>query len=417
MRQGVWGRRAVRSVVTLLACVTLVLVPVGRESQAQSRLPAPSGQVPRGSSGAARDKPFAIPIISRGMPAFASSNIQPNALATYANDNNYRTTYRSYGLPAWVAYDLSAVPRAHRQRVLAVYYNSSYAYDTINGPHYNNLRAYAIEGNAAKGRGPAPQDNWVPLVSVQGNTLHSRQHIFSLKGFNWVRILITWSDGSPENYDAAFNQFDIYDLHQFKQPPDDWIFYGDSITADGMVTYPDDGTPSFAELVHRAQPWRWPVVENGGEPFDRSAEGVARILGSSSLPGGKPYLSLFPGRYVVLSYGMNDASSDASARDVASTYYANMSALVRAVIARRKVPVIPTINFTNVPAQNAKIRALNGTIDQLYRRYPQIVKGPDFWKFFKRHPTLIRSNDIHPTESGYAQMRRLWARAMLREVY
>lgn len=418
-----WTRRAAPLIATLLLTYMVFLASVGLHPSALARgerHAAVTRNVPRGHVGApasSHESPPAMPIISRGMPAFASSNIQPNALASYANDNNYGTFYRSYFLPAWVAYDLSSVPPSHRHKVLAVFYNSSYAYDTVNNPHYNNLRSYSIEGNAAKGKGPVPLENWVPLVTVQGNTLHSRQHIFNLKGYNWVRIFINLSDGSPENYDAAFNQFDIYDLRQFKKVTDDWIFYGDSVTADGMVTYPDGGTPSFAELIHHAQPWRWPAVENGGEPFDRSNEGVTRILGPSSMPGHKSYLSLFPGRYVVLSYGLNDASSDASATELGRRYFANMSKLVKAVLKAGKVPVVPKISYTNVPKQNVNVQILNGKIDQLYRTYHQIVHGPDFWKYFQQHPTLIRPGDIHPTADGYGQMRRLWAQTMLRKVY
>src|SRR5947209_1626676 len=66
------------------------------------------------------------PVISRTVPAFASSEYSP---ASYANDDSYDTTWRSHGTPTWLAYDLSGVPASHRGKVLVVWYNESYNYD------------------------------------------------------------------------------------------------------------------------------------------------------------------------------------------------------------------------------------------------------------------------------------------------
>lgn len=354
-----------------------------------------------------------MPIISRGVPAFASANVYPGTSPDYANDNDYSTEYRSHGLPAWVAYDLSSVPRSHRGKVLAVYYNGSYGYNTIHTRHFDNLASYTIDVNAAPGRRPPPASGWVTLVSVTGNTLHSRQQVLNLKGRNWIRIDITASDGTSLNYDASFGQFDIYDLSSVGRPTDDWIFYGDSITAGAMETYAEAGVGPFAQLIHQADPRRWPVAENGGEPFDTSHDAVHRLLGPFSAHAGTGYLSIFPGRYVVLSYGMNDAVTSSNG----ISYYSNMQKLVRAVLAMGKVPVIPKLNFTNDSIHNANIPALNARIDRLYKQYPQIVRGPDFWSVFLTHRALIGSNDIHPTAQGYALMRKLWAKRMLAEVY
>lgn len=359
------------------------------------------------------DKPPILPIISRGLPAYASRNIYAGTSARFANDGDFGTAYRSAGLPAWVAYDLSSVPKRHRTKVLAVYYNPSYGYSTIHGSHYNNLADYTIEGNAAPGGGSPPDTGWMPLISVTGNTLHSRQHILDLRGFTWVRINITSSDGSLYNHDAGISEFDLYDLGSLPGVFDDWIFFGDSITAGSMVTYPQNGVDSFATLIRQGDPSRWPVAENGGEPFDSSANAVTRILGTFSAHSATGYLSIFPGKYVVLSYGMNDAAASSDG----SKYFHNMQRLVEAILTAGKVPVIPKISYTDNARHNANIPTLNARIDQLYGEYPRIVKGPDFWAFFQRHPDLIRSKDIHPTSVGFAAMRKLWASTMLHNVY
>jgi lysophospholipase L1-like esterase len=370
-----------------------------------------SSPVPTSTGGGSA--PTVMPIISRGLPAFASSNVYSGSSPSNADDNSYSSEFRSSGVPAWVAYDLSSVPAAQRTKVLAVYYNSSYAYNTLHGAHYNNLGAYSIEGNTAAGGGSPPTSGWVSLVSVTNNTLHSRQHVLDLTGYNWVRLNVTASDGSTQNFDADVNQFDLYDLSSVGVPTDDWIFYGDSITAGGMLTYPDSGVPSFAELIHQSDPSRWPVAENGGEPFDTSADGVARLTGAFSPSAGTGYLSIFPGRYVVLSYGMNDAAASTDG----TAFYNNMQQMVQAVLAAGKVPVIPMISYTNDSTHNANIPVLNAKITALYNAYPQIVRGPDFWTYFQQNPSLIQAGDIHPTAQGYAAMRQLWAQTMLSEVY
>jgi lysophospholipase L1-like esterase len=352
-------------------------------------------------------------LISNSVPAYASPNLYAGSAAGNADDANSATEYRSVGVPAWVAYDLSSVPASQRGQILAVYYNSSYAYNTLHGPHYNNLGSYTIDGNPAPGGTSPPTSGWVSLVSVTGNTLHSRQHVLDLTGYPWVRINVTASDGSTYNYDADFTEFDLYDLSTVGSPTDDWIFYGDSITAGGMITYPQSGVGTFADLIHQSLPNRYPVAENGGEPYDKSSDGVTRLLGTFSPSAGTGYLSIFPGRYVVLSYGMNDAaaSSDGSA------FYNNMQQMVQAVLALGKIPVIPKIDYTNNPTYNANIPTLNAKIDQLYQNYPQIVPGPDFWTFFQQNPSLVGAGDIHPTSQGYAAMRQQWATLMLQEVY
>ncbi len=53
----------------------------------------------------------------------------------------------------------------------------------------------------------------------------------------------------------------------------------------------------------------------------------------------------------------------------------------------------------------------------LYRAFPQIIKGPDFWTFFQKHQDLISDDDIHPTQMGFGAYRQQWANMMLKEVY
>jgi lysophospholipase L1-like esterase len=342
----------------------------------------------------------AWPIISRNVPAFASSGSYP---ASYANDDSYDTSWRSQGTPAWLAYDLSSVPASRHSKVLVVWYNDSYNYDhTINGSYsYNMPQDYTIDVNPAAGGGEPPVTGWVTITTVRGNHYHSRQHVIDMMGNNWIRINVTGVDGAPENYDVNINM-DVYAGDY--GTADDWIFFGDSITAGAMGHYTVDGVKSFAQIINAHAPRHFPVQEAGGIGFLKSADGAHYI---------RSWLRLFQGKYVVLSYGTNDALACTSA----GSFYTNYVTMVQSVLNQDKIPIIPHIPWgRNSNIQNCA-PALNTKIDALYLAYPQIIKGPDLWSFFQSHQNLISKDDIHPTDTGYGAYRQEWANVMLGEVY
>jgi lysophospholipase L1-like esterase len=351
----------------------------------------------------ARGGPVAVasPLISRGAPAFASSEIFP---ARDANDADYGTVWRG-AIPGWIAYDLSRVPAARRGRVIVAWFNdpitSPYDHTVAGEPAYNNLRDYTVEANAARGGGGAPTSGWVTLVTVTGNVLHSRQHVVSLKGYNWVRVSVSVGDGSPENADAAFN-LDVYNAS--KGARDSWLFLGDSITMEGTQHRPFGGVRNFSQLVAAARPRLYPSYEDGGIGFLLSGDGARRI---------KTWLKTFPGRYVGLSYGTNDANACAPA----TTFSRNYVTMVRAVLAAHKVPVVPTIPWAKSGNVQRCAPRLNARIRALYRSFRQIVHGPDLWSYFKAHPSLISADGLHPSVAGYGAYRKLWAQAILARVY
>src|SRR5437588_2663698 len=352
-----------------------------------------------GASAPARATPQ---LISRGVPVFASSEIYP---ARNANDADYSTVWRG-AIPGWIAYDLSRVPAAQRKRVLVAWYNdpltSPYDHTVVAEPAYNSLRDYQLQANAARGGTAAPTTGWVTLASVTGNRYHSRQHLVRLAGYRWIRLNVTAGDGSPQNDDAAFN-LDVQDASG--GAPDSWLFLGDSITMEGTHHRPVDGVRNFSQLIAAARPRLYPSYEDGGIGFLLSSDGARGI---------RTWLKTFPGKYVGLSYGTNDANACAPA----GAFYRNYVTMVRAVLAAHKVPVVPTFPW----ARSANVQKcgprLNARIKALYRVYPKkIVRGPDLWSYFKAHQSLISEDDLHPNEEGFAAYRRLWAKAMLSSVY
>ncbi len=397
-------------VVVVALIVFFVTNQQGLFSQAQTpgvMTPSPIDSQP---SGVATPNPMITqtpgkapsgPVISRNVPAFSSSGYNP---ASYANDSSYDTSWRSQSTPAWLAYNLSSVPASQRSKVLVVWYNQTLSYDhtIIKENAYNLPQDYTLDVNPAPGGGTPPGAGWTTLVTVKGNHYHSRQHVLDMAGNNWIRIKITATDGSPQNFDAALNM-DVYDVNY--GTTDDWIFFGDSITAGGMGHWTaGNGVKSFAQLINARAPGHFPIQESGGIGYLTSADGANNI---------GTWLELFPGKYVGLSYGTNDAIGCASPY----TFYNNYVTMVQAVLSAGKTPVIPHIPWGVHPNIQRCGPALNAKIDALYAAFPQIIKGPNLWTLFQNNRQLISNDTIHPTDVGFGVYRQQWANTMLAEVY
>jgi lysophospholipase L1-like esterase len=353
--------------------------------------------LPTSAQAPPRIAPLPLPLISRELPAFASEGSDPPGLA---NDADYATSWRSGSLPAWLAYDLSSLPAARRGRVVLVWYNAdTLPYDAALRRENRSFlpRAYTIEANPAPG-GVVPAAGWVGLTGVTDNSYHSRQHVVDLTGYNWLRLVLS----EASRPDQVRLNLDLHDAQWGLA--DSWIFYGDSITAAAMQVAPIGSTGTFAQLVNLRVPSSFPIQEGGGINSLTSGDGA------EALP---TWLAAFPGRYVGLSYGTNDANRDLSPE----AFTANYEAMVQAALAAGKVPVVPKIPWARRPNVQRNGPLLNARLEQLYAAYPEIVRGPDFWAYYLQHHGLISDDDLHPTEAGYAAYRELWADAMAARVY
>ena len=356
----------------------------------------------------AADAPAPMPLISRGAPAFTNDTCGGAYPASLANDASYDTQWRacstpSAAAPVYLAYDLSAVPFASRGRVLVAWYNdpitSPYEHGYVGQVGYDIPSTYTIESNAAPG-GALPGSGWVTLASVSGNAYHSREQLVDLAGASWLRMRVTATDGSSGNTGVYLN-LDVHDAAAGAQ--DSWVFFGDSITQAGLA-HNSLGVGTWAQLVNAARASFYPAFEDGGIGGTLSADGVARIAA---------WLAVFPGRYVALAYGSNDAGYSVSP----DTFYSNYTRMVDAVLAAGKVPVVPRIPWGCTGALQANASGLNARIDALYAAYPSVVRGPDLWTYFANNTGLISGDCLHPTNQGYAGMRQQWANAMLANVY
>jgi lysophospholipase L1-like esterase len=290
----------------------------------------------------------------------------------------------------------------------------TYDYDTsvFGTRSYNVPGDYFIEANAAPGRRTPPQSGWTTLVHVSGNTYHSAAQIVDMTGYNWLRLRATAGapNNAAQNTDLAI-KWDIYDASP--PPVDSWIFYGDSITAAGMVPYPSHpggaGGPgdSFASQINRASPSFLPAQQDGGVGGLTANYVVSHGLLST-------WLSAYPGRYVALCLGTNDANVGGFNAEV---YYRDLDTMVRQVEQTGKVVLIPTLVASTTAGIQANGPTANDEIRRLYRAHPEVIPGPDLWTLFRPHPEWISADHLHPTDLGYAQLRNAWAAAALQALY
>jgi lysophospholipase L1-like esterase len=363
-----------------------------------------------------------LPLVSLGVPAFASDALPPFQ-PSMANDDDFTIGWRSGSIPwptqpAWLAYDLSSIPEAHRRRVVVEWFHDhGYApYDTagVMSVTFDLPRDYQIQIHAGPGGGAPPADDdpgWKTIATVKSNRLVSRQHVLSLDPDGvphpWLRLRCTSPLGSAGHQHLAI-AMDVHDASAGTD--DDWIFFGDSITAMSInetrpVTCPIPcpyGEGTIGQRIHAAKPEYFPLVEGAGVGGFNAHQGLTLL---------NKYLPTFAGRFVGLSFGTNDAVDCIG--DCPRRFYANMEAMVQRVIAAGKVPIVPKIPYAWSWQHRDGIPLLNAQIDTLYAAYPAIVRGPDLYALFSQRPSLIAMDGLHPSDLGTAALRDAWAKAIL----
>jgi len=356
----------------------------------------------------------ALPLISVGLPIYASSAQYP---VTNANGGNYNQQWRSNGVPVTLALDLSSVPAAQRQSIWLVWYNdATYGYDhaLVGQVGYNNPGAYTLAANAAPGGTTPPATGWVQLASISDNTLHSYSQNVNFAAYNWIQYTFTASDGSTDNTDIALN-LDAYGSSN--GVTDGWFFNGDSITANcmahGNINAQDENNPSsYIVITEPSFGQQVNAIAGKGTPEQENA-GMPGFTSGTMIPYLANWLANVPSKYVTINLGTNDAAGGVAP----AIYYANMATLVQAVIASGKVPVIPTIPYSLDPTHLANTPALNEQIEALYQAYPAIIPGPDLWTYFMNNPQYISTDNVHPNAQGCAAYRTLWAQFATSTIY
>ena len=198
-------------------------------------------------------------------------------------------------------------------------------------------------------------------------------------------------------------------------PIPDVVALGATLTSDGIVNVPGaTGTGVFAVATVNvgASGVITASADTGGVPLP-----VTLSLCQTDPTTGQQYfaewLAIFPGRFVSIALGTNDALGNAPPSFVSG----NLSTMAQQAISAGKVPVIPLIPWSCDSRIQASGPGINDAIRALWANNPQIVPGPDFWSYFQAHPTQL-SDCIHPTvNEGTDAYRKLYADRMLANVY
>lgn len=369
--------------------------------------------------------PVAMPLISRGVPAFTNDDFFGSFPASHANDatvyggqNYWRCLTTPTGnadsgtltQAVYLAYDLSGVASAQRQNVVLVWYNDP-STDQYNSAalvvnYFNTPASYTIDTNTGAGGGSPPGSGWTTQVTVTNQPYHSRQHAINMAGANWIRINVTAINGSVSNNNVAINM----DVHDASTGNDNWIFFGDSITAQGLDHDDTNITPGILpEQINAVKSSYWPIMENGGMGGFKASDVISGNYLTTWLP-------LFSGKYVGLNYGTNDANAGGS--DTAN-FLSNMTTLINAVITAGKIPVIhKTICWGGTAGIQANGPTINADLATLFTTFPSIIVGPDLWAYFNANQALISGDNIHPTlYAGYIAYRAQWAAALIANAY
>lgn len=347
------------------------------------------------------------PLVSRGVPAFASTGVAADAV-----DDDYDTTWNPDVNTSWIALDVSGIPAAQRDQLMLTWYvgqDDGYSTAPLQGvcPAWEGrplLADYTIEVSPASGGQAPPKDGWQTLTSVTGNHALFRQHVLDAEDMNWVRISGVGPNGLALNIDITAGA---------DRPTDGWLFLGDSITArwaGHSSVYAEDGAlvRSFSDLVaEQTSQRRHPVAVNAGTSCAKSFDALAWMDDA---------LAEFPGRYVALSFGTNDGWGGYGNAD---EFYDHMSALADVVVAAGKVPVVPSIPWPNNGGDwAAGTRELNAAIEKLSQSRDDVVAGPDLYALTRGRPELFGPDgDVHPNGAGIAAMRAAWADLAVREMY
>ncbi len=335
------------------------------------------------------------PLVSRGKPAVCTGNDASAGGTAAINDDRYgnwgfwRTSISK--LPAWCAIQVGTGPSS-----VLVVWNSDYIFDYLSASGMEPADyTIAVSGNSTNGS----DGTWQTVASVSGNTARVREHVVPFAGKSWVKMTVTRGQDAATQPYVTIDEIGIYDVSHGLG--DTFLFSGDLITA-LAYNQSDANRPSFSDLMHAAQPARFPPMLDEGMSGWTSDDAARQI---------DMLLALNPDiHYWLLSWGATDAVSDVSPQ----RFRQNMQTLVTRILAAGHVPVLAHIPYIAsrqgaAGAQlDAAVRALNAVIDEVTAANG-LPAGPDLYTLIKtRSPLYLLPDGINPTAAGCVAMNAAW---------
>jgi lysophospholipase L1-like esterase len=359
----------------------------------------------------------------------SSVKIYPASAASANGD--YYTPWNPGSSTGEVDYDLSAVPASQRSKVLLAWStgdDNGYSMDTfMNGSCVAGSTSlpvnYTVDVNSATGGTNPPTTGWVTAATVTNNIFYAGQNLVNMINpstgipYNWIRMNITNStNGINLNFDLA---------NASQGVTGDFMFIGDSITTYFGGHDNDDGAmgDNIADLVSAESGGAYHIItENAGVSCTTSANWSSVYSGFSSSPTINTVLANFPGDYVTLDLGTNDAWGGTGSPQ---TYYTDMQTLANDVIAAGKTPIIPDISWPNAgdgTTWDDGVKSFNNEISQLIESNPKIIAGPNMYSVLQDHSSWFIApsagvNNVHPNDEGINAYRCAWAYAITQNIY
>jgi acyl-CoA thioesterase-1 len=354
------------------------------------------------------------PLISQGRPVVAGGPI------AVENAEQLVDGLRSNGLsgiafgvpteiePAWAAIDLGEGP----SRVLLIWRDPNGGpYTAINGgaPYDYHIDTSADSTDGEDG-------TWNTVATVPANPVHVREHAFDFSGQRWVKLVMTRAQpkaetdaGAETSYPVKLDEISVFDLSEAEdgKPSDSWLFMGDSITQGAFIAS-NGAAARFDEVIHAEDSDYFPAMVPAGITSELATDGVRHITEDK-------FLKLNPDMlHVAIGYGTNDSWGNQD--PVSVKFEQTMETLVQAVLDAGRVPILARIPYacepeagSGTPGGHRTIPEFNEIIDRLQAKY-ELPCGPDLYAWFAAHPEQL-GDCVHPNQTGYREMNRLWAEA------
>lgn len=356
-----------------------------------------------GSGGTALDRVCAAelprldrssPRISVGLPVTANAGVTG---AEGAVDGNYHGSpvanlgEVSTDAPAWLAVDVGLGP----ERLLLVWADPGWsAYDD---PAAGAPGDYLLETSADSTDGA--DGTWETAAVVVGNRVRSRTHDVPFVGQRWLRMTVTAPavTATPVRLD----ELELFDVSSAgdERPQDTWLFMGDSIVDMSFDT--PSASWAFSSLVQSAHPGYYPALVNAGIGGEFSSDGARHVA---------EWLELHPAvTHIAIQYGTNDAWGNK--RVEATSYEANLRALIEAVVEAGRVPILARIPYASGGAHET-LPEFNEVVDRLTEEY-ELPCGPDLYGWFAANPSELGDDGVHPAPRGQRSLHALWAEAVM----
>jgi lysophospholipase L1-like esterase len=354
------------------------------------------------------------------------SDVKIYPASAASSNGNYYDAWNPGTSTGAVEYDLSAVPATSRSKVILAWstaYDNGYTPDTfMNGECVAGSTslpvAYTIDVNSAAGGTSPPTTGWVNESSATNNIFYAGQSLVNMINtatntpYNWIRMNITnSSNGIDLNFDLA---------NASQNVNGDFLFIGDSITT-FFGGHDNDGSDGedIADLTSEALGNSEHIITaNAGVSCTTSGNWDSAYSSYSSSDTIAAVLADYPGQYVTLDLGTNDAYSGGGSP---TAYYSTMQTLADDIIAAGKTPIIPDIPWPNNgdgTAWDDQVKAFNTEISQLIASNPKIIAGPNMYTVLQDHPAwFLAAGNVHPNDEGVTAYRCAWAYAIAENVY